>query len=107
MAREDLRTKLNRRNFLAGVAIAGAAGAAPAPEIAKAAAPAIALNATPQPSALRPSAAVAAAETGVPNVAAKTEGMPGSDFMVDVIKSLDIDYLPCNPAQVSAACMNP
>ena len=25
--------------------------------------------------------------------------MPGSDFMVDVIKSLDIDYLPCNPAQ--------
>ena len=26
-------------------------------------------------------------------------GKPGSDYMVDVIKSLDIDYVPCNPAQ--------
>ena len=25
-------------------------------------------------------------------------GAPGSDFMVDVIKSLDIAYVPCNPA---------
>ena len=29
----------------------------------------------------------------------QAEGTPASDFMVDVIKSLDIAYLPCNPAQ--------
>ena len=28
----------------------------------------------------------------------KSEGTPASDFMVDVIKSLDIAYVPCNPA---------
>ena len=27
-----------------------------------------------------------------------SEGRPGSDFMVDVIKTLDIKYLPANPA---------
>ncbi len=41
---------------------------------------------------------VAATETATPPVWAKADGVPGSDFMVDVIKSLDIDYLPCNPA---------
>ena len=99
MARAQSRTKLNRRKFLAGVAVAGAASAALPPEIAKAATNADAPAAVPRPSALRPSAAVAAAETGTPSVAAKAEGMPGSDFMVDVIKSLGIEYLPCNPAQ--------
>ena len=94
MARAESRTKLNRRKFLAGVAMAGAA--APA---AKAATSVDAPVAPPLPSALRPSAAVAAAETGTPSVAAKAEGMPASDFMVDVIKSLDIAYVPCNPAQ--------
>ena len=53
----------------------------------------------PRPSALRPSAAVAAAETGTPQISEKPAGMPGSDLMVDVIKSLDIPYLPSNPAQ--------
>src|SRR5262249_56919371 len=53
----------------------------------------------PRPSALRPSAAVAAAETETPRISVKSAGMPGSDFMVDVIKSLDIPYLPSNPAQ--------
>ena len=94
MARVESRTKLNRRKFLAGVAIAGAA--APA---AKAATSIDAPVAPRLPSALRPSAAVAVAETGTPSVAAKAEGMPASDFMVDVIKSLDIAYVPCNPAQ--------
>ena len=99
MARAQSRIRLNRRNFLAGVAVAGAAGAAPAPNPAAASALAPNAAAIPRASALRPSAAIAAAETGVPNVAAKAEGMPGSDFMVDVIKSLDIPYVPCNPAQ--------
>ncbi|MGB8135719.1 MAG: thiamine pyrophosphate-dependent enzyme, partial [Pseudolabrys sp.] len=34
-----------------------------------------------------------------PQISAKPAGMPGSDFMVDVIKALDIPYLPSNPAQ--------
>jgi acetolactate synthase-1/2/3 large subunit len=35
----------------------------------------------------------------VPNIPPySTEGRPGSDFMVDVIKTLDIKYLPANPA---------
>ena len=93
MARAESRSNLNRRKFLAGVAMAGAA--APA---AKAAASADTPVAPPRPSALRPSAAVAAAETGTPSVAAIAEGTPASDFMVDVIKSLNIAYVPCNPA---------
>ncbi len=50
------------------------------------------------PSALPPNAHVAAAETGAPQVPANGGGRPGSDFMVDVIKTLDIKYLPANPA---------
>src|SRR5579864_2121096 len=94
MARADSRTRLNRRKFLAGVTIAGAAG----PQVANAAIVADAPVVTPRRSALRPSAKIAAAETGTPAVAAKAEGAPASDFMVDVIKSLDIAYVTCNPA---------
>ena len=95
MARAESQTKLNRRKFLTGVAIAGAAAG---PDVAKAATSALAPSAGSRPSALRPNAAVAAAETGTPSVAVKAEGMPASDVMVDVIKSLDIDYVTCNPA---------
>src|SRR3979490_2182572 len=56
-------SKVDRRKFLAGVAVAGAAGGTPA--------------------------------AGHPNL---TKGRPGSDFMLDVIKSLDIDYVFTNPA---------
>jgi hypothetical protein len=97
MACVESRTKLNRRKFLAGVAIAGAVGATP-PPAAQAATTALTPDASPRPSALRPNAAIAATETATPPAIAKAEGVPGSDFMVDVIKSLDIDYLPCNPA---------
>jgi acetolactate synthase I/II/III large subunit len=99
MVHEQSRTRLNRRKFLAGVAIASAASAASPPDAAKAATSAIEPPpAAPRSSALRPSASVAAAETDTPKMPAPAEGMPGSDFMVDVIKSMDIDYLPCNPA---------
>jgi thiamine pyrophosphate-dependent acetolactate synthase large subunit-like protein len=95
MARADSRTKLNRRKFLAGVAIAGAA----APQATQAATVAEAPVVPPRRSALRPTARIAAAETATPAAAMQAEGTPASDFMVDVIKSLDIAYLPCNPAQ--------
>jgi acetolactate synthase I/II/III large subunit len=91
---------VSRRNFMAGVAVAGAAGAV-SPEAARAAtAPSADLSDTParRPSALRPNAHVAAAETGIPKEVAKTHGPDGSDFMVDVIKTLNIDYVCSNPA---------
>src|SRR5499426_1766520 len=86
-------TNTERRKFLTGAVAAGAAAAVtPA---AKAAEPA------PErlPSALRPTMQVAAAETGTPSVgASRIGGVPGSDFMVDVIKTLNIKYAPSNCA---------
>jgi acetolactate synthase-1/2/3 large subunit len=85
-------TNPDRRKFLAGVVAASAASAvAPA---ARAAEPA-----PRAPSALPPNMQIAAAETGTPTVTTnRIGGVPGSDFMVDVIKTLDIKYLPANCA---------
>jgi hypothetical protein len=41
---------------------------------------------------------VAAAETRTAKDLPRIGGVAGSDFMVDVIKTLDIKYLPENPA---------
>ena len=101
MARKDPRPEVNRRKFLAGVAVAGAATAvSPSPDIANAATTATSPTGPGRamPSALRPSAHVAAVETGTPPALPRAQVPDGSDFMVDVIKSLDIDYLPSNPA---------
>src|SRR5258705_7376995 len=92
----ETSTKVSRRKFIGATVAAGAATASSG-EIAGAATGASAPAAEAKPSALRPSARVAAAETGAP-AAAQTQGRAGSDFMVDVIKSLDIDYVPSNPA---------
>jgi acetolactate synthase I/II/III large subunit len=95
MARKDTQPKSGRRKFLTGVAAAGAAGTI-APVRA---ADALAQGAPAKvPSALRPSALLAAAETESPRELARIQGTPGSDFMVDVIKTLDIKYLPANCA---------
>ncbi len=97
-ARDDSRTKFNRRNFLAGVAVAGAAVTS-APGAKAATSPDAPAAPPPRPSALPPNAKMAAAETGTPQeIKGHEGGKPGSDFMVDVIKTLDIKYLPCNPA---------
>jgi acetolactate synthase I/II/III large subunit len=80
------------------MALAGAASAPLAAETVNAAAQALEPP-PPRPSALRPSAALAVAETAPPQEIKEHEGgRPGSDFMVDVIKTLDIKYLPSNPA---------
>src|SRR5215470_8048916 len=105
MARKSSRTDshpdVDRRKFLTGVALAGAASAV-VPQGAGAATGQTTLPngaPPPRPSALRPNAAVAAAETGTPKeLVRKDNGVPGSDFMVDVIKTLDIKYAPSNPA---------
>jgi thiamine pyrophosphate-dependent acetolactate synthase large subunit-like protein len=81
-----------RRKFLAGAVAAGAM----APSLAKAqgAQPARA------PSAVPPTAKASAAESAIPPALAESriQGIPGSDFMVDVIKSVGIKYLPANCA---------
>jgi acetolactate synthase I/II/III large subunit len=97
MARMSSRAKVNRRKFLTGVAVAGAATAVTPAQDAVEAAPAPLPHAAP-PSARRPSAVVAAAETGSQSELAAVEGKPGSDYMIDVIKSLDVDYVFANPA---------
>jgi acetolactate synthase-1/2/3 large subunit len=88
---------VSRRKFLTGVAVAGAASAVPP---AQAATTASASAAPRRPSALPPTAHVAAAESGTPNELSTSRigGVPGSDFMVDVIKTLDIKYAPSNCA---------
>jgi thiamine pyrophosphate-dependent acetolactate synthase large subunit-like protein len=91
MASEDI--KAERRKFLTGAVAAGAAAAVT--PMAKAAEPA---QAPRVPSAVRPTMQIAAAETQAPAEMARVPGKPGSDFMVDVIKTFDIKYLPANCA---------
>src|SRR5690242_19854135 len=92
MARRDPSPKVGRREFLTGVVAAGAATAVT--PVARAAEPAPRL-----PSALRPTMQVAAAETETPRESTnRIGGKAGSDFMVDVIKTLGIKYLPANCA---------
>src|SRR5947209_1456237 len=97
MARKDPGPQVDRRKFLTGVAAAGAATAAAtmSTPVTRAAEPAPAARV---PSALPPSMHVAQAETGTPREPARVPGIPGSDFMVDVVKTLGIKYLPANCA---------
>src|SRR5215510_13109901 len=96
MPREDTGSNVGRRQFLTGLAAAGAATAmTPA---AVRGADEVAQNAPRAPSALPPSAKTAEAETENPRELARVKGIPGSDFMIDVIKTLDIRYCPSNCA---------
>jgi acetolactate synthase I/II/III large subunit len=93
MARKTTRTDVNRRKFLAGAAVAGAATALPGVNFARAQ--------TGDSAAFvrRPSTAAAEAEmAGHVASPGTTPGVPGSDFMVDVLKSLDVDFVFSNPA---------
>jgi acetolactate synthase I/II/III large subunit len=91
MAMAKSRKKgVNRRNFLKGAA-AGAVALAAAPAGAVAPQAEARRNALPPPMS-------AEAETGAPsNVDVLTADRTGSDFMVDVIKSLGFEYLCSNP----------
>src|SRR5262249_44516863 len=96
MARKQPRPEVSRRKFLAGAAVAGATTALAPP--AKAATTDASVPAPTRPSALPPTMQGAVAETATPKELPRIGGVPGSDFMVDVIKTLDIKYLPSNPA---------
>ena len=94
MARRNPPSDVSRRNFLAGVAVAGAAAstvttadAAPAPAaVGK------------LPTVLPPTAHQVAAETEAPKDKSPLGGRAGSDFMVDVIRATGIEYVYSNPA---------
>ena len=96
MPKRDSRPKFDRRKFLTAAAVAGAGTAVTSAKAATAVTPDA--QAPRAPSALPPNAYVAANETGTPQMPESSGGRPGSDFMVDVIKTLDIKYLPANPA---------
>jgi thiamine pyrophosphate-dependent acetolactate synthase large subunit-like protein len=86
MAGSD-KTPVDRREFLKGAA-AGAALAAQAPLAAQVR--------TALPLAAKPGEP--ASETNASRVEVLTNERPGADFMVDVIKSLGIEYATANPA---------
>jgi thiamine pyrophosphate-dependent acetolactate synthase large subunit-like protein len=101
MARKKSEADVSRRKFLAGVAVTGAAAAAGAPDIALAADDAAQGSPPERAVVTRPSTAQAQKELGtdsVPDNDAVLSGPPGSDFMLDVIKSLGIDFVFGNPA---------
>ena len=85
------KPRLDRRGFLKGAAVAG--GATIAVE-----APALAQTTPAQPKAPGPSAAQMAAETEHPGEGEHlTTEKTGSDFMVDVCKTLNIDFMAACP----------
>ena len=85
-------TGVDRREFFKG-ATAGAAGVVAARSFATAEA------AAPRPGVVRPTEAQAQTETGSTPAGANPRivAQPGSDFMVDVVRSLDIEYAAINP----------
>jgi acetolactate synthase I/II/III large subunit len=87
---EDRPPSVRRRRFLAGAGLAGAAALSP-PMAARAAPP---MPPRPAPP-IHPDLAV---ETLPPPGDPATQSSSGGDFMVDVLKSLDFDYVAINPA---------
>jgi acetolactate synthase-1/2/3 large subunit len=81
----------DRRRFLQGISLAGAAALTPAgAAAAQTLAPPASANALPPPNV--------AAETLPPADDPATQTSSGGDFMVDVLKTLELDYLATNPA---------
>src|SRR3974390_2469708 len=95
---KQARSKVSRRGFLAAAAVTGAATAVASPQGTAATSSSSASARSRAPSALPPTMHVAAAETAPPKELPRIGGVAGSDFMVDVIKTLDIKYMPSNPA---------
>ena len=87
------KNAVNRRGFLKGAAV-GAAALAANPSIGSAQQAQVS-----RPAVAVPSATALAAETGTVSLAVEvlTSERPGSDFMVDVIKSLGFEYIAANP----------
>ncbi|MCB2107622.1 MAG: hypothetical protein KDE14_07980 [Rhodobacteraceae bacterium] len=85
----DRKPTVDRRRFMTHAALGGAT--------ALSAGTAKAAGAETSRAALPPTAQQIAAETAPPPSPGTVHGKPGSDFMVDVIRSLGIDYIASNP----------
>ena len=96
MSEPGSRSGPDRRKFLAGAALGGAAALGAAPPAKSQTAPAASPVASPAAAAR-----AAAAENARSNAAAEavpiTVSDPGSDFMVNVLKTLDLEYVAVNP----------
>jgi len=92
------KSSVNRRGFLKGAA-AGAAALVANPAAGSF------QNAPARPVAQLPSAALVAAETSPPppRTDVYTTDRPGSDFMLDIIKSLGFEYVAANPGSTFRA----
>src|SRR6266700_4060983 len=87
--RKSRKFSPTRRNFMKGAAAAGAASLAPFQPAAAA---------VREPERGRPTLQDPKAETGTPpEVDVMTTEHCGSDFMIDVLRSLDIEYISANP----------
>ena len=84
----------DRRSFLKGAAIAGAAVAMPSPNNNEAQAQ---ISAGTRKAAPPPTSELLE-HVAVPVGAGHGEGRPGGDFMVDVLRALKIEYVATNPA---------
>jgi len=87
------KSALNRRNFLQSATVGAAA-------LAAGSNPGHAQQIQPgTPRVTAPNAEARAAESGTPasSVEVLTNERPGSDFMVDVLKSLDFEFVAANP----------
>ena len=82
--------RADRRKFLKGAALTGAAALAPTAVPAQPAPPRADLKAA------APGAKLTAAETLPPGKDPVNQSSSGGEFMVDVLKSLDLDYLAMN-----------
>ena len=89
--KDDLNS--NRRKLLKGAVLIGAAAAAPLTRTSSAPSAQSA-----ESKAAAPSAREIMRESAEPPVIAKAEGRPGSDFMVDVLRSVGLEYIATNPA---------
>jgi acetolactate synthase I/II/III large subunit len=97
------KTSVNRRGFLKGAA-AGAAALVAAQGVPAAVAAQAGQAAQTGPATALPSAALARVETAPPPPAdVYTTDRPGSDFMVDIIKTLGIEYIAANPGSAFRA----
>jgi acetolactate synthase I/II/III large subunit len=83
---------MNRRDFFKDAAL-GAAALAVTPSATIASDQ----TATERPGAVQPSEAQVAAETGAVRVSSAVVTQPASDFMVDVLGALDLEYAAINP----------
>ncbi len=90
MSKRNHADAIGRRSFLKGATVAGAALGAPAPAAAQPSTPPAAARAAPLPDL--------AAETMPPAADPNQQSSSGADFMLDVLKTFDFDYVTQTPA---------